>query len=96
MPPSKLRTLYSPRRFIPDNQDSPPRTFASLEEILIPFSPPPPREEVTRRLREMYMYHAAEMTHDTISSEVINARTFVSSNDGKRGQMNLAHYRRPS
>lgn len=93
MPSLKLRTLYSPRRFIPDNRDSPPRAFASLEEILIPFSPPPPPPG--KKLPEetyTYIYYAVEMTHDTISSEVINSvRLFQAC-----GQMNLAHYRRPS
>lgn len=58
MPPSKLRTLYSPRvRFIPDNQDSPPRTFASLEEILIPFpSFFLPQKKKKKLPEEMYIY----------------------------------------
>lgn len=87
MPPSKLRTLYSPRvRFIPDNQDSPPRTFASLEEILIPFpSFFLPQKKKKKLPEEMYIY-ATRWKWRTIQFRAKWSTPVISS---KRGQMNL-------
>ena len=90
MPPSKLRTLYSPRvRFIPDNQDSPPRTFASLEEILIPFPSFFLSQKKKKKLPEEMYTRATRWKWRTIQFRAKWSTPVISSNDGKHGQMNL-------